>query len=194
MNSSERDGDAAAGEPTRVETREQFDKAVAELFRTGRPIEAPSVEALAAWDVDLEDDQGGDRGVVMATRHEKTEEYHEQFAVRIIKALETGTAPWQKPWKAGERILPHNFGSGRDYRGGNAVYLAMNALDRGYADPRWGGYRQIQEAGGHVRKGEKGTPILYVDFRQRRTARDEQGKTVLDESRVLPYGGVSSER
>ena len=45
-----------------------------------------------------------------------------------------------------------------------------------------GGYRQIQEAGGHVRKGEKGTPILYVDFRQRRTARDEQGKTVLDEA------------
>ncbi len=61
----------------------------------------------------------------MATRHEKTEKYHEQFAARIIKALEAGTAPWQKPWKAGERILPHNFGSGRDYRGGNAVYLAI---------------------------------------------------------------------
>ena len=59
MNRSERDGDAAAGEPIRVETREQFDEAVAELFRTGRPIEAPSVEALAAWDVDLEDDRGG---------------------------------------------------------------------------------------------------------------------------------------
>ncbi len=118
----------------------------------------------------------------MATRHEKTEEYHEQFAARIIKALEAGTAPWQKPWKAGERILPHNFGSGRDYRGGNAVYLAMNALDRGYADPRWGGYRQIQEAGGHVRKGEKGTPILYVDFNRRTTARDDQGKPVLDDA------------
>ncbi len=58
----------------------------------------------------------------------------------------------------------------------------MQALDRGYADPRWGGYRQIQEAGGHVRKGEKGTPILYVDWRQRRTARDERGKPVLDEN------------
>ena len=118
----------------------------------------------------------------MATRHEKAEEYHEQFAARIVKALEAGTAPWQKPWKAGERILPHNFGSGRDYRGGNAVYLAMNALDRGYADPRWGGYRQIQEAGGHVRKAEKGTPILYVDFNRRTTVRDEGGKPVLDDA------------
>ena len=69
-----------------------------------------------------------------------------------------------KPWKPGERIMPHNFGSGRDYRGGNAVYLAMQGLDRGYADPRWGGYRRIQEAGGHVRKGEKGTPIMYVEW------------------------------
>ena len=65
-----------------------------------------------------------------------------------------------------------SFASGRDYRGGNGVYLAMNAMERGYADPCWGGFRQIQEAGGHVRKGEKGTPIMCVDFRQRRTARD----------------------
>ncbi len=117
----------------------------------------------------------------MAKARERADEYHAQFAARIVKALEEGTAPWQKPWKPGERILPHNFQSGRDYRGGNAVYLAMNALDRGYADPRWGGYRQIQEAGGHVRKGEKGTPIMYVEWRQRRTARDERGKPVLDE-------------
>ena len=117
----------------------------------------------------------------MAKARERADEYHAQFAARIIKALEEGTAPWQKPWKPGERILPHNFQSGRDYRGGNALYLALNALDRGYADPRWGGYRQIQEAGGHVRKGEKGTPIMYVEWRQRRTARDEHGKPVLDD-------------
>ena len=118
----------------------------------------------------------------MGKLKEKANEYHEQFAERIIKALKEGTAPWQRPWKPGERILPHNFGSGRDYRGGNAVYLSVQALDRGYADTRWGGYRQIQEAGGHVRKGEKGTPILYVEWQQRRTARDEQGKPVLDEA------------
>ena len=59
MSRSERAGTGAADEPIRVETREQFDEAVAELLRSGRPIEAPSVEALAAWDVDLEDDEGG---------------------------------------------------------------------------------------------------------------------------------------
>ena len=57
----------------------------------------------------------------------------------------------------------------------------MQGFDRGYADPRWGGYRQIQEAGGHVRKGEKGTPIMYVEWRQQRTARDDNGNPVLDD-------------
>ncbi len=117
----------------------------------------------------------------MAKGRERADEYHQQFAERIIQALKQGAAPWQKPWKPGERVLPHNFGSGRDYRGGNAMFLTMQALDRGYADPRWGGYRQLQEAGGHVRKGEKGTPILYVDFRQRRKALDERGNPIPDE-------------
>ena len=79
----------------------------------------------------------------MAKGGERAEEYHRAFAERIIRAPEAGTAPWQKPWQPGERILPHNFGSGRDYRGGNAVYLAVEALEKGYAEPRWGGYHQL---------------------------------------------------
>ena len=55
----ERDGtDRQDQTPRPVTTREQFDEAVGELFRTGRPIEAPSLEKLAEWDVDLEDDEG----------------------------------------------------------------------------------------------------------------------------------------
>ena len=102
----------------------------------------------------------------MAGGCERADAYHQQFAERIIQALKEGTTPWQKPWKAGERIMPHN---------------TMQALDLGYADPRWGGYRQIQEAGGHVRKGEKGMPIMYVEWRQQRTARDDNGNPVLDD-------------
>ena len=113
----------------------------------------------------------------MATRKERADEYHQQFADRIIRALKEGTAPWQKPWKPGERILPHNFQSGRDYRGGNAVYLAMKPLDHGYADLRWGGYRQIQETGGHVRQGE-GTPPHHV---RRVAAAPHRPGPVLDE-------------
>ena len=51
-------------EPIRVNTREEFDDALDELFETGRPIEAPSVEALEEWGVDLEDEGGGEPRVV----------------------------------------------------------------------------------------------------------------------------------
>ena len=50
-------------EPTRVNTQDEFDAATDELMRTGRPIEAPSAEALDAWAVDLEDEGGGVEGV-----------------------------------------------------------------------------------------------------------------------------------
>ena len=57
---SEREAwDAEEREPVRVESREQFDEAVGELLRIGRPIEAPSLKTLAGWDVDLEDEEGG---------------------------------------------------------------------------------------------------------------------------------------
>ncbi len=60
----------------------------------------------------------------------------------MIAALENGTAPWQKPWEPGERVLPHNFSSGRSYRGGNAMYLALDGnREGGGADPRWGGFK-----------------------------------------------------
>ena len=111
---------------------------------------------------------------------DKADEYHQKFAERMIAALEKGAAPWQKPWEPGERVLPHNFSSGRNYRGGNAMYLAVTALERGYSDPRWGGFKQIDAAGGHVRKGEKGTPIMYVEFQRRVTVRDDQGQPVRD--------------
>ena len=47
----------------RVSTREEFDDALEELFGTGRPIEAPSVEALEAWAIDLEDEGGSIEGL-----------------------------------------------------------------------------------------------------------------------------------
>ena len=50
-------------EPVRVSTREEFDDAVDGLFETGRPIEAPSGEALDEWGVDLEDEGGGIEGL-----------------------------------------------------------------------------------------------------------------------------------
>ena len=97
----------------------------------------------------------------------KTDEYHQHFADQIVEQIRQGNAPWQKPWKPGEESLPKNLSSGKEYRGGNSVYLAVAQGAKGYSDNRWGTYKQIEAAGGHVRKGEKGTRILsFQDHKQ----------------------------
>jgi antirestriction protein ArdC len=77
----------------------------------------------------------------------------------IVKMLEEGVAPWQKPWEPAG--MPFNPTSEKAYRGGNAIHLMATALSRGYEDPRWMTYKQAAENGWQVRKGEKGTSIEF---------------------------------
>jgi antirestriction protein ArdC len=74
---------------------------------------------------------------------------------RMISALESGTAPWQSPY-LGAYGLPQNFVTRKTYRGINVWLLAM----AGYASPFWLTYRQAQELGGNVRKGEHGSFVV----------------------------------
>lgn len=91
-------------------------------------------------------------------------EYHQHFADAIIEQIKKGTAPWQRPWKPGHPIAATNLTTGKPYTGGNALYLAVAAQQKGYADNRWATFRQIKAAGGHVRRAERGQRILFVDF------------------------------
>jgi len=84
----------------------------------------------------------------------------------IVGALERGVRPWVKPWNAEHaagritRPLRHD---GTPYRGINVLSLWASAFDAGYAAPIWMTYRQAQELGGHVRKGERGSPVVYTN-------------------------------
>ena len=104
-------------------------------------------------------EQRPDRARPMRPRT-RTEDYYKQFADDIITQIERGTAPWQKHWKPGENRMPENFSTGAHYQGGNALQLMVKRTQRAYNDNRWGTYKQIKEAGGQVRKGERGTTVL----------------------------------
>ena len=110
----------------------------------------------------------------------KHDEYHRQFAEGIIEQIRQGTAPWQKPWGPGERVLPSNVDTGRSYSGGNSLHLAAVQQERGYGDVRWGTYRQIQARDGQVRKGEQGTRILSFQDHRKIAVNDERGRPVRD--------------
>ena len=107
----------------------------------------------------------------------KADDHYVQVAETLIEKLEQGTAPWQKPWDSGGYgSLPMNPTTGNRYRGGNALQLMM----QGYGDPRWVTYRQAQQAEAQVRKGERGTPIIYWKVEEERAVRGEDGKPVYD--------------
>ena len=114
-------------------------------------------------------------------RTDKISAYHRQFADAIIDQISKGVAPWQRPWNPGQRFMPENALSGTRYSGGNAVYLAVAAQQRGFTDNRWATFRQIKEAGGHVERGQSGEKILFFDRTNLSIKKDEKGRAVRDD-------------
>jgi antirestriction protein ArdC len=102
--------------------------------------------------------------------------FHETVAEKLIEQLKQGTAPWQKPWQPGEAVLPTNPTTENRYKGINAMWL----MAQGYSDQRWMTYKQAQDIGAQVRKGEKGTGIQYWKFNDEQTLRDDNGKPVIN--------------
>jgi antirestriction protein ArdC len=79
----------------------------------------------------------------------------------IIASLEAGTPPWHKSWKSlGGQALREN---GKPYRGINQFILGFAP----YSNPYWMTFKKAAELageGGGVRKGEKGTAVVFFKF------------------------------
>ncbi len=118
--------------------------------------------------------------MAMKSFWQRGEDYAEKVSGELIEQIKAGVAPWQKPWKPGEQISPENLSTGKSYTGGNSLYLMSRGIRQGHGDNRWGTYKQIEAQGGHVRKGEKGTQVLFFTDRTARPAKDEQGKVLKD--------------
>jgi antirestriction protein ArdC len=89
-------------------------------------------------------------------------DYRKEVTDDIIRMLEEGTAPWQRPWEAGDAgRMPYNPTTSKPYRGGNVIALMIAGMRRGYTDPRWMTYRQAAEKGWQVRKGEKSSHVEF---------------------------------
>ena len=93
---------------------------------------------------------------------------------RIIAELEAGRLPWVQPWDSAKCpcTMPANAVSQRPYSGINVLILWSAAIEQGFASQRWLTFRQAMAAGGHVRRGEKGTVVCYADRFVPRAERD----------------------
>lgn len=109
---------------------------------------------------------------------------YETVTNRILQQLKAGVLPWRKSWTLG---LPRNLTTGKEYRGINI--LMLNSA--GFACPYWLTYRQAQQLGGHVRKGERATPVVYWKWRtpeELRALAEKTGKENL--APCVPFNSV----
>jgi len=85
---------------------------------------------------------------------------YQEVTDSIIKQLESGAAPWIKPWKA-DSTADKNFISQKPYQGINRLILGLSSMVSGFDTPVWASFKQWQSLGCNVRKGEKGTKIVF---------------------------------
>lgn len=84
---------------------------------------------------------------------------YENVTQKILEKMERGVVPWQKPWdiKTG---APCNLATGKPYNGINIMLLGSQGYDSKY----WLTFKQCIDKGGHVRKGEKGSMVVFWTF------------------------------
>ena len=106
---------------------------------------------------------------------------------QIVSHLERGVSPWLKPWNAEHaagritRPLRHN---GRPYSGINVLSLWASAMAQNFAAPVWMTFKQATELDGHIRKGEKGSLVVYADSI---TRKETDAKTSDEIEREIPF-------
>jgi antirestriction protein ArdC len=90
---------------------------------------------------------------VSVTSH-STRSVYQIVTKQVIKQLESGVAPWRKPWRTD---VPMSLASLKPYRGLNILLLAS----QGYASRYWLTFNQAAKLGGQVKKGEHGTIVSF---------------------------------
>ena len=108
-------------------------------------------------------------------QNDERQDIYSRITAEIVASLAKGVRPWVRPWNAEHaagritRPLRHN---GQPYAGINVLSLWTSALAQNFAAPIWMTFRQALELGAHVRKGEKGSLVVYAN-KITRTETDE---------------------
>lgn len=87
---------------------------------------------------------------------------HEAITAKIVAAIEAGAGEFQMPWhRPGVAFtLPKNALTEKHYRGSNVLSLWIDADEKKFQHQVWATFKQFEELGAQVRKGEKGALIV----------------------------------
>lgn len=115
---------------------------------------------------------------------------YQEITDKIITELEAGRIPWVQPWgmaaSTAPIAMPRNASTHRRYSGINVLILWGAVIEGGFTGQSWLTFRQALGLGGNVRKGERGTTVVYAD---RFTPEDERRRAERDgdEPGAIPF-------
>ena len=115
--------------------------------------------------------------------HTKRPDVYQVVTDQILELLDKGVVPWRKPWRGGAANQPKSLATKRPYRGINPFLLAMTAENKGYNSPYWMTYKQAENLGGNVKKGEKSTVVIFWKRLSITETDKETGKV---EAKIIP--------
>lgn len=90
---------------------------------------------------------------------ETKKSFREEMAEKFIASLEENPKEWKCNWSLASK--PINAVTGRAYNGINTLALSFEANEKGYKEPRWATFKQIEQNGWHLEKGSKGSKVEY---------------------------------
>lgn len=99
---------------------------------------------------------------------------------QIVAAIEAGASKFEMPWhRSGADIMePRNVATNRPYHGINVPTLWATAAVKDYHSGWWGSYKQWQEVGGQVRKGEKASTVVFWKIMEKEAEDPQTGEPV----------------
>lgn len=106
---------------------------------------------------------------------------HLEITNKIIAELEQGRIPWVRPWKSSAPEMPRNGLTGRAYSGVNVLLTWISAAVFGFNSSSWFTYKQAESLGAQVRRGEKGTMLVYASMFVPKQGKDGE------EPRPIPF-------
>ena len=116
--------------------------------------------------------------------------FYDDITRKIITELEDGRVPWVQPWGTAAAkaplAMPLNAATHRRYGGINVLILWDAVVRRGFSGQSWLTFRQALSLGGRVRRGERGTSIVYAD-RFVPAEEMKRASTAGDEARAIPF-------
>ena len=86
---------------------------------------------------------------------------YQQITDQIVAAIEAGVGRVELPWHRSGMTCPANAFTSQPYRGVNIISLWAASAIREFTSGHWATFKQWQCLGAQVRKGEKGSPIVF---------------------------------